>query len=186
MDIIEEWRAVPGYEGLYEVSNLGGVRSLDRVAYRKNGTPLKFKAALKKPSRHGEGYQQTTVTKDGKTTQMLVHVMVARAFIPNPYKLPQVNHKDGDRWNPVSSNLEWVTPQGNIVHARNSGRLHGYTNRNRRFKLDPQRVRAIRMASADGESQERIGARFGVSRRCVGMVVNYKRWNPEFEDKAIP
>ena len=100
--MIEEWRDVPGYEGLYEVSNFGRVR--------RNGKILK-------PSKDKDGYLQVSLSKNGiKTTT--IHRLVARAFIPNPQNLPQVNHKDEDKTNNTVDNLEWCTREYNMNYSQ--------------------------------------------------------------------
>ena len=106
---MEEWRAIPGYEGLYEVSNHGGVRSLN---YNHTGAPkqLAFK-------HHKSGYSFVTLCKDKIHRNISVHILVALAFVPNPSGKPQVNHKDGDRGNNCFDNLEWVTTSENIRHS---------------------------------------------------------------------
>ena len=108
---MEEWRAIPGYDGLYEVSNYGGVRSLN---YNHTGTTkqLAFK-------RHKSGYSFVTLCKDKIHKNSSVHILVALAFVPNPLGKHQVNHKDGDRGNNCFDNLEWVTASENIRHSFN-------------------------------------------------------------------
>ena len=184
----EIWRPVVGYEGLYEVSNLARVRSLERMAYRKNGTPLHFKAAMKKIQLNSAGYFWTRMTKDGKANNELVHVLVARGFVPNPDSLPDVNHMDLDPKNCLPGNLEWVTHRQNICHARDGGRLHGYTNVKRRFKLQPEQVADIRVRISQGlESHEKIASRHGVSRRMVGHIKQNLAWNIDYSNhpKAV-
>lgn len=108
----EIWKPVVGYEGYYEVSNLGNVRSLKRKGY-KNGN-----------LRQGEkttGYLIVVLYKDGKGTTKSVHRLVAKAFIPNPKNKPQVNHIDSNRKNNKVENLEWVTRAENAQHAYDSG-----------------------------------------------------------------
>jgi hypothetical protein len=129
----EIWKAIEGYEGLYEVSNLGRVRSFDRLierphprntsmtmTYRKKGRILKMKI---NPS----GYLYVDLWKDKKPHTVVVHRLVATAFIPNLENLPEVNHIDEDKTNPVVTNLEWVTHSGNMRHGtcgERMGRKH--------------------------------------------------------------
>lgn len=177
----EIWRPVVGYEGLYEVSNLARVRSLERMAYRKNGTPLRFKGGLKKITTTSAGYFWTRLTRDGKSGNILLHVMVARAFIPNPDDRPEVNHLDLNPKNCVQGNLEWATHKRNIEHARDGGRLNGYTNPKRRFKLQPEQVAEIRAALKRNEKKQSIADRHGISRALVRQISNNTVWNTAFE-----
>ena len=104
----EEWRDIEGYEDWYEISNLGRVRSIDN---RK----------ILKTNFSKDGYERVTITKDKITRNMSIHRLVAKAFIPNPYKLPQVNHIDGDKTNNNVDNLEWCTNQENHNHKMKNG-----------------------------------------------------------------
>lgn len=116
--MIENWKPVPGYEGLYEVSDKGNVRSLN---YRGNGETKLLSPALNK-----KGYKHVGLHKDKKTTTFQVHRLVALAFIPNPDNLPQVNHKDKNTGNNCVENLEWCDGIYNIRHAQ--GRLGVFEN----------------------------------------------------------
>ena len=113
--IMEEiiWRPVVGYEGLYEVSNTGQVRSMN---YNKTGVPGLLHPEVKK----GEGtlpYLRVIMHKDKKQKKFLVHRLVAQAFIPNHQGLPQVNHKDGDVQNNKADNLEWCDARYNTTYG---------------------------------------------------------------------
>jgi hypothetical protein len=110
----EIWKSVIGYEGLYEVSSLGNVRSVNwrGLGYRKF-SPV--------PDR--DGYLQITLTKNGKQQNARVHRLVAMAFVDNPENKPQVNHIDEDRSNNVASNLEWVTCLENNNHGTRNIRV---------------------------------------------------------------
>ena len=104
--MIEEWRPVKGYEGKYEVSSLGNVRSLGRY------TPFsRIKGKMLTPK--GTPYLTVDLWSNNKGTSALVHRLVAIAFIPNPDNLPEVDHKDGDCTNNSVSNLQWVTAKEN-------------------------------------------------------------------------
>lgn len=110
----EEWKAIEGYEGLYEISNLGNVRSLN---YRNKKGCIK----IMNPKNTTTGYYNICLMKDKKKTYPKIHRLVAQAFIPNPDNKPIVNHIDGDKHNNAVSNLEWCTHKENTAHAINSG-----------------------------------------------------------------
>lgn len=103
---MEVWKDVRGYEGLYEVSNFGNVRSLN---WRNEGIVRNL--YLK---RHNRGYLQVELANGNKKQMFLVHRLVAQAFIPNPYALPQINHIDEDKHNNSADNLEWCTQSQNM------------------------------------------------------------------------
>ncbi len=120
---------VKSYEGLYEVSDSGTVRSLDRKIIGKDGVTYPFKGKVLRASSNKEvEYLQVSLWKNGVGTSHYVHRLVATAHIPNPLDLPEVNHLDGNRQNPAKSNLEWCTSQENSIHAVNTG-LTVYTLR---------------------------------------------------------
>ena len=111
------WRPVNGYEGRYDVSNSGIVRSLD-VAVRCRGSGIRVNRGKLLPYRaNNRGYLTVNLTKANITKSFLVHRVVAEAFIPNGLALPQVNHKDGNKSNNDVSNLEWVTDNENKAHS---------------------------------------------------------------------
>ena len=115
--MIEKWKPIKGYEGLYEISNLGNVKSLGRTdRFNK-----KWGCRIMKPTYVGKHYKMVRLCKDGKTKNKKVHRLVAEAFIPNPDGKPQVNHIDGNKDNNIVSNLEWVTNSENQIHARANG-----------------------------------------------------------------
>ena len=114
----EIWKDIKGYEGFYQVSNLGRVRGLDRVVnHGSHNTTRKIKGRIIKAGNNGTGYLFSPLQKDGKVKQVCVHRLVAQAFIPNPKNKPQVNHKDKVRDNNKSSNLEWCTVRENICYS---------------------------------------------------------------------
>ena len=105
--MIEEWRPVVGYEGLYEVSNTGQVRSLDRYVKYSNGRIHLYKGKVLSPGIKPDGYLLINLCCNGKHNTIRVHRLVTEAFLPNPDNLPEVNHKDEDKTNNRVENLEW-------------------------------------------------------------------------------
>lgn len=126
----EVWKPVKGYEGFYEVSNLGRVKSLERIdRFNK-----KWKCRILKPNYVGKHYQTIGLCKNGKVSRKKVHRLVAETFVPNPYNKPQVNHIDGDKENNFANNLEWVTNAENQLHAREKG-LNPITKNNLLYSI---------------------------------------------------
>jgi hypothetical protein len=115
----EIWVDVEGYEGLYQVSNLGRVRTVERVVERPTGN-FKQKQFILKEQKNGD-YCVARLTKEGKRKIYCVHQLVAKAFIPNPENKPEVNHKDLDKSNNCVDNLEWATRSENMKHAYDNG-----------------------------------------------------------------
>ena len=148
---IEIWKPVIGYEGLYEVSNLGRVRSVDsfRITHNQYGEHVgRYKGRILKPGKNNDGYLYVHLCCQciGKTFS--VHRLVAEAFIPNPDNLPEVNHKDEDKTNNTvwinpdgtvdfeKSNLEWVSHIQNMRHGTCIERF-AKTNTNRKDLSKP-------------------------------------------------
>mgnify|MGYP001470737532 CR=1 FL=1 len=120
---------VKGYEGLYEVSDQGQVRSIDRIVLGQDGVQYPFKGRILRPHPNKNvEYLQLSLWKNGVGTSHYVHILVAEAHIPNPTGLPEVNHDDGIRHHNFKSNLEWVTSSGNKFHAVQTG-LRVYSSR---------------------------------------------------------
>lgn len=111
----EIWKPIPGYEGFYEASAYGRIRSVERIAIGRWGHNHR-KSHVLSPNDVHDGYQQVKFSIDGEKSQQLVHRLVAAAFIPNPNNLPQVNHKDGNHRNNSVENLEWCTASENSRH----------------------------------------------------------------------
>ena len=115
---VEEWKPIKGYEGLYEVSNFGRVKSLDRInCCGKRVQSKLFSTQAKK------NYITVVLNNDGNSKTFRIHRLVAQAFIPNPENKPCVNHKDGNKQNNHVNNLEWCTHSENMKHAHDTGLL---------------------------------------------------------------
>lgn len=113
--MIENWKAIAGYEGLYEVSNKGRVKSLGNNKTRKE--------KILKQARNCCGYLFVGLSKDGKVKHTFVHRLVAEAFIPNPNNLETINHKDEVKTNNAASNLEWMSQKDNINYGTRNKRV---------------------------------------------------------------
>ena len=120
----EEWRDVVGYEGLYEVSNLGNVKTLGRVVVDSLGRTRTFQGRLMKQT-NSCGYKQVSLTDyNGESKRKSVHILVAEAFLCRGENDDCVNHKDGVKHNNKVTNLEWCSYAYNNVHAREHGLTH--------------------------------------------------------------
>lgn len=115
----EIWLPVNGFEGLYEISNYGQVKSCDK----RRGTNYScfIPAKIMASSDNGSGYRNVGFSKNSKQYTKYVHILVAQHFIPNPENKPEVNHKDGDKNNNRSDNLNWSTRKENEEHAWSTG-----------------------------------------------------------------
>lgn len=115
---MEVWKDIAGYEGLYQVSNLGRVKGLDRVVVNnKYGGNRLIKEAVIQATDTGNGYKIVGLRNEGKRKNFYVHRLVAAAFVPNPNQLTYINHIDYDRGNNTASNLEWVTQKDNVRYS---------------------------------------------------------------------
>ena len=107
--IVEEWRPVVGYEGLYEVSDWGNVRSVDRMVKSKGSGERLVTGRLLKQYTDKDGYKRVGLHRNHKQVVVGVHQLVARAFIDNPDNLPIIDHIDSHRDNNMADNLRWFT-----------------------------------------------------------------------------
>lgn len=109
----EIWKDIPGYEGYYEVSTEGNVRSVDRIINCPWGNVYKAKGKPKAICKDKYGYLHVCLSKEGKKSYPPLHRLVALAFIPNPYGKPCVDHIDGEKTNNKVGNLQWCTIKEN-------------------------------------------------------------------------
>ena len=119
----EIWKPIKNYEGLYEVSNMGRVKSLGRVTVGKNGKKYHKKGRILKYGLDSYGYLQVNLyNAKGRYKLLLVHRIVAEAFIPNPGDKPQVNHKNEIKTDNRVENLEWMTAKENMNYGTRNER----------------------------------------------------------------
>lgn len=141
--VIEEWRDVVGYDGLYKISNLGNLRRTERII-KRGGISLKLKEKFL-TGHNTNGYKIVTLTKDKKKEKIFIHRLVANAFIPNPGNLPFVNHKDENPSNNEASNLEWCTHKYNVNYGTGIQRMVA------KRKENMVNYKAVEQYSLDGE-----------------------------------
>lgn len=120
----EIWKDIVGYERLYQVSNLGRVKSLDRVSISNNNIKGKIISQYNK-----EGYKWVRLHKDGRIKHYAVHRLVAISFLPNPNNYPEVAHKDETRNNNCVSNLQWTTHKENCQMPKFKNRISNSTKK---------------------------------------------------------
>lgn len=166
-DTAERWRWVPGYEGLYLVSNMGRVMSAPKRTHYGH-----FMALSEKKT----GYVHVCLSRDGEKRSVSVHRLVASAFLPNPASKPEVNHINGDRSDNRVENLEWATRSENEIHAfrvlgkKPNAPWRGTPRRFARLFTDSQ-VRSIR---SDPRSSTEIARQYGVSKTAIRNIKNRK------------
>jgi hypothetical protein len=112
----ETWKDIECYEGFYQVSNYGRVRSLTRTFARSDGKVKTFQERVLKQGTNPNGYRYVNLSMGSKTYSARVHKLVAQAFLINPKSLPCINHKDEDKQNNAVGNLEWCTYQYNNTY----------------------------------------------------------------------
>ena len=166
----EIWKDIEGYEGLYQVSNIGRVKSLTT-------SNLKVLTLFK------NSYHKLVLYKHNKQSTCYIHQLVAKAFIPNPDHKIAINHIDGNKLNNNVNNLEWVTALENITHAikhdlfNNNGELNGCS------KLTESQVLEIdNLLKSKNLSQEKIAKLFNVSGATIHNIKYRKKWKYLFTD----
>lgn len=167
----EEWLPVPGYDGLYEVSNLGRVRS-----YHNFGFGRKKEPKLLKPTTDFYGYLQVTLCNNSVHEQTKVHKIVALAFLGvNPGGM-QIDHINGNKEDNRAENLEWVTPKENTLRSVTTG-LKPTGERHGMHKLTQSAVDEIRKLYKTGQySHRQLGEMFGISHCVAGKIIRNEAW----------
>lgn len=170
---MENWKDVSGFEGKYQVSDLGRVKSLDRVR-AKHRYPEKILNSANRLTH--DGYARVTLRDDnGVNHEFRVNKLVALTFLPNPLRKATVNHKDGNKLNNKLTNLEWATRSENMKHAYRHGLkkpVQGNANGNAKLSDEDVRLirkRYVRQSQTDGTVA--LAREFGVTPRVIGQIV---------------
>lgn len=172
MKLMEEWRNITGYEGLYQISNNGRVRSLDRTIVYKNGRKHCYKSVILKLQINKSGYLVVNLFRN----KHLIHRLVAEAFIPNPENKPCVGHWDCNKHNNSAENLYWCTQLENINHPITRQRMSEGQGQNKKrvfqYTLNNELVKVWSSETEVGENGYKIAA---ISRCCKGGYFDKKR-----------
>ena len=163
----EIWKDVVGYEGLYQVSNKGNVKSLKRSIIARDGRYIREVDECMLRQRLSRKYKQVVLCKDSIYKFIRVHRLVAQAFIPNPENLPQVNHKDEDKFNNCVENLEWCTQLYNEQYGNKGKKTSEAVSKPViQFGLDGSKIKQF---DSQTQASKILGIRqTGISLCCVG------------------
>lgn len=198
MSMEEIWKDIQGYEGLYQVSNLGRIK---RIRFINNVTNKPQDKFLSMKKIDNLGYQTVALCKDGQIKYKRTHRIVAETFIPNPQNLPCVNHKDGNKLNNLIDNLEWCTYSQNTRHAMSSGLIniekhkiavqnnmkiaHSYCKEHHLYagennynaKLKKEDILEIKKIYQNKEMQiKQIALKYNVCTSTISRIVHNKSW----------
>jgi NUMOD4 motif-containing protein/HNH endonuclease len=173
------WKQVVGWEGWYEVSEHGDVRSVERTSYRRDGTVQTWRGRNLRTYATQKGYLLVRLSRPDKRATERVHRLVALAFLPEAHTTETINHKDGVKTNNAWSNLEWTTRRENTLHsiANNLGNYIPpaiFGMRNGAARLTPEKVAFIR--SAIDRSDRSLAKELGVDKATIGDARRGVTW----------
>jgi hypothetical protein len=187
LEYIEAWLPVIGFEGSYEVSNLGRVRSLPRKVASRPGRIRRVPGKLLKPNFTIHGYLQVNLQRESKGVPFSVHRLVAEAFIGPRPPGADIDHKDGIKINNERWNLEYVSRLENVRRAIRMGLVapNPPGEKHPAARLRDADIIEIRRLNLEGMSRKAIGIQFGISRSHVGRIVNRKRRTHNSEGQEL-
>jgi hypothetical protein len=170
----EIWKNVVGYESLYQVSDLGNIKSLDKYIKGKGNSIVLRKGKILKKSIDKDGYLITGLTKDGVLKTKKIHRLVLEAFTPNPHNKPQVNHINGVKNDNYVNNLEWVTQSENEKHSYCilGKKVRKGINSNL-CKLTEKEVLEIRKSIL---SRSELAFKYNVCNGTIDKIINRINW----------
>lgn len=170
----EIFKSKKGYEGFYDVSNLGRIKSIGRLIHQK--ADVYRNGRIMKPQKRGE-YLGIKFSKDGVRKMYLIHRLIAEVFIPNPDNLKEVNHLDGNKFNNAVSNLEWSTHKNNCIHARDILKNTYKGEKHHSAKLKEQDViDMINDYKRDNYSYAELGRIYNITPEAASCIIRRKTW----------
>lgn len=172
----EETKEIPGYEGLYSISNNGEVYSHRKPFFGVDGKIKRFRFIKLRPSVDRKGYLQVSLRKDGKSITKKVHRLVLISFIGINKDKNIVNHKNSIRNDNRLSNLEWCTQSENIRHAFDFGNMTKKGSNSGRAIFSEKDVILIRKRLASGERSIDLAKEFGVHKNTISGIKNRYNW----------
>ena len=172
----EIWKDIEGYEGLYQVSNRGRVKSLERIVMRKNGRPYSVPELIKERQIDHKGYDRIGLNKNGKKKRFFVHRLALQAFNPSSDETLEVNHIDGNKLNNNVENLEWVTSSENSIHAFKNNLHNHQGERNTNASITDSEAKEIKKLKGKGLTQKEVGEMFGTTNYVVANIWNRRGW----------
>lgn len=174
---VEQFVPVGGYEGLYEVSNYGRVKSCNRIVKSRANSTRTVKERLLKPWSNERGYKLVDLCVDSTKQSHRVHRLVCQAFLINHEGKSQVNHIDGDKTNNSLDNLEWSTIDENIAHAFKLGLRCNKGVKNALAKLTEEDVISIRELYAKNDiTQKELSKKFNIVPSQVSKIISKEAW----------
>lgn len=175
---MEEWRDIPGFEGYYQASSFGRIRSIDRFVSKCDGKVQFWKGRVLCNFQGTTcNYKSVQFSKDNVSTKHLVHRLIAKTFLGlDDYSEFEVNHIDGNRNNNHVCNLELVTHQENIDHSVRTGLKRDYGEKHVHAKLTNQQAAEIRKMWCNGMKQKDIALLYGVHKQTICSIVNHKTY----------
>ncbi len=174
----ENWKDIDNYEGYYQVNDNGDFRSLDRyVSERNTGRIKKIKGRPVKQWKNHRGYSLVTLSKDGVNKGISSHILVAKAFIPNPNNFPEVNHIDGNKDNNAASNLEWNTRLQNQRHSVYVLGKHFCGEKHSLSKLtEIDVINIINLHKTGNYTYVEIARQFNMEETQISRIVKRRSW----------
>ena len=175
---MEIWKDIPGYEGLYQASTLGNIRSLDKIVPKWNKPyKRKVKGKILKKNLINGGYLAISLHKNKEQKSYKISRLIAKTFIPNPNNKPEVNHINSIRTDDRVSNLEWCTRSENMLHSYKYGNNTQVGSNNASSKLTDEKVIKMRsMYKTKKYKQKELAKIFNVSKITAHNVLRHKTW----------